>query len=248
MKIELISYSTTTVALRKIALTKKLYNKSTSDIILFAGHTIEKMRDLKALAKGLCNDVGTVAFFELKEIGAMNMTNWSFMIVNNTIINSNSNQQFAFSKQINKNELLADNLLATILNSRLQKVKRKKVCLLICGELNILANVQTQGNKVVVRSKRWKKEFQEIFKSTDIILNPQHTPMGNQGKLKKRREYFSKNNKAYFSTANTEFYKEYAEDSFRNSKSLQYAFYNGRPIAAISEIVTSEFLSRVYQI
>ena len=45
--------------------------------------------------------------------------------------------------------------------------------------------------------------------------------MGNQGKMKKRREYYSNNNRAYFSTAN------FSDDESINNKSLQYACING---------------------
>jgi hypothetical protein len=45
--------------------------------------------------------------------------------------------------------------------------------------------------------------------------------MGNQGKMAKRREYFSANNRVYFSTANFD-----DADSIMN-KSLQYACING---------------------
>ena len=45
--------------------------------------------------------------------------------------------------------------------------------------------------------------------------------MGNQGKMKKRREYYSNNNRAYFSAAN------FSDDESINNKSLQYACING---------------------
>jgi hypothetical protein len=46
--------------------------------------------------------------------------------------------------------------------------------------------------------------------------------MGNQGKMSKRREFFSGNNRAYFSTANFD-----SEESIYN-KSVQYACINGK--------------------
>ena len=47
-------------------------------------------------------------------------------------------------------------------------------------------------------------------------------PMGNQPKMRKRKEFFSDNNRAYFSTANFE-----DEESIYN-KSVQYACINSK--------------------
>ena len=63
--------------------------------------------------------------------------------------------------------------------------------------------------------------FASILDNTQIVLNPIHYPMGNQGKMKKRREYYSNNNRAYFSTAN------FSDEESINNKSLQYACING---------------------
>ncbi|RYY47083.1 MAG: hypothetical protein EOO06_13200 [Chitinophagaceae bacterium] len=239
MKVELISYTSDLDSALKLKLTKQLFNQSEADIILFPGHTIDTVKDLKHLSNSLENNHRTVAFLELKEIGARGMTNWSFKIENNALINCNSNQQFVTSKDIEGNEQLAANLLHAINTSRLHKVKGKRVCYLICGEMNILTNIQGQDNKVVIRSDIYKKEFDEIFRSADIILNPLHTPMGNQGKMHKRRVYFSKKQGAYFSTANLEYKKQYAEEYFKRSKSLQYAYYNGKPLKPEAEMICS---------
>lgn len=48
--------------------------------------------------------------------------------------------------------------------------------------------------------------------------------MGNQGKMRKRREYFSNNNRAYFSTAN------FNDENSINNKSIQYACINGKEL------------------
>lgn len=248
MKVELVSYRSEASSSLKLALTKKLFNQSRSDMILFAGHTIDSIKDLNNLSQNLQNNYGTTAFLELKEIFKSVMTNWAFKIENNQLVNSNSNQQFASSAQINNNEYLAANLLEALRKSRLHVVKKKKICFLICGEINIVTNIQNRNNKVVIRTKEWEKDFENIFDETSIILNPLHTPMGNQGKMAKRREYFSKNGKAYFSTANLEYKRVYAKEYFSKSKSLQYAYFNGKSISAISENITSDFVSRVYEI
>ena len=47
-------------------------------------------------------------------------------------------------------------------------------------------------------------------------------PMGNQPKMRKRRELFSSNNRAYFSTAS------YVDEEAIYNKSVQYACINGK--------------------
>ena len=47
-------------------------------------------------------------------------------------------------------------------------------------------------------------------------------PMGNQPKMRKRREFFSSNNRAYFTTAN------YVDEKAIYNKSVQYACINGK--------------------
>ena len=69
-------------------------------------------------------------------------------------------------------------------------------------------------------------KFQALLKESDIVLNPQHTEMGNQGKLNRRREYLSAHGRIYISTTNV----ARGAKNF-NNKSLHYVYYNGKPVS-----------------
>ena len=66
--------------------------------------------------------------------------------------------------------------------------------------------------------------------------------MGNQGKMRKRREFFSANNRAYFSTAN------FTGDKDILNKSLQYACINGieQEYVKIELGIKNSYISRYY--
>ena len=101
----------------------------------------------------------------------------------------------------------------------------RNVSVIQCGENNILRNIQSEGNRAVFRFEDdaiLSQRFAAFLNKTDIILNPMHSPMGNQGKMRKRRELFSSNNRAYFSTAN------YVNEEAIYNKSVQYACINGK--------------------
>lgn len=250
MIIQLVSFRQNALSKMKRNLTIQLFNESSSDIILFPGHTIDTVPDLEILSSNLKNK-NTTAFLELKDAGARDVTNWSFKIENNKLLNTHSSQQFATSDEVNGNNFVVENLLHEIKNNRLHIVNKLKVCLLICGELNILTNFQSENNRVDIRTdkKELHTEFKKIFNSVDIFLNPLHSPMGNQGKMSKRRIFLSKNSRSYFSTANLDRKGVSYEISFTNSKALQYALFNGREISETkSENVTPDFISREFEI
>jgi len=249
MKVELISYRNNLKSTNKRDLTISLINKSNSDLLLFSGHTIDNATEL-LLIKNKISNKESIAFLELKEIGARNITNWSFKIENGRIHNCSTHQLFATSKEISNNSFVAENLYNEILSKRIHHFKNKKICLLVCGELNILTNLQSKSNKVEFRvnDKELRRKYEELFNDVDIFLNPIHTPMGNQGKMLMRRKFLSKNNRAYFSTANLDKPVKEAAISFKNSKSLQYAYFNGKEIDYISSDNTKDYLLRAYDI
>lgn len=250
MKIQLISFRKNAKSNVKLDLTIKIFNESTCDLLLFPGHTVDTVSDLEKLSLKL-NNKKTTAFLELKELGSRGITNWSFKIEGNKLINCHSHQLFATSSEIKNNPFLGEILFNEIKNNRLHKVKSKKICLLQCGELNILTNIQNNNNKVIFRTKQKDllNDYVGLFNSFDIILNPLHTPMGNQGKMHKRRVYLSRNHGAYFSTANVEKTENSFEESFRSLKSLQYAYLNGKEINnVLKEAITPDYLSREFSI
>ena len=81
-----------------------------------------------------------------------------------------------------------------------------------------------------------------------MILNPIHTPMGNQAKMEKRREYFSYENRYYFSVSQNGTIKRNGKNKTipMDSRRLQYSFFNGRSIEESLIEVTKEFQIRQY--
>ena len=86
------------------------------------------------------------------------------------------------------------------------------------------------------------RSFETALEKTDIILNPMHTPMGNQGKMVKRRVYLSKRGKAYFSTSNLD-----TEHGLENRK-LQYAFVDRQEIEGEIVMSTTDYIVREYRL
>ena len=89
---------------------------------------------------------------------------------------------------------------------------------------------------------------------TDIFINPTHTQMGNQGKMKKRRDYFSKNGKIYISTSNFDLQKYLIKYSIHDinfkekliQKSMQYCVYNQQEIEGTILELTDGYIFKKY--
>jgi hypothetical protein len=221
-----VSYKTSLRANRRLNLTAEIINSSTADLILFAGHTIASDRDVLILAERIENK-DTTAVIEVKEdkscpINKTTIYHSLYLLQRGDIKCMNTYQIFAESRHINGKPYVAEHLLQDLETRREFTVANHKAIVIQCGENGILKNIQSEGNRAVFRFQDddgLNNRFEKVMSNTDIILNPIHSPMGNQGKMLKRREYFSAKNRAYFSTANF--------DNGIENKSLQYAFFNG---------------------
>lgn len=251
MIVQLVSYRNKCTSKRKVELTRQLFNESEADLLLFPGHTIDTATELERVASKL-NNKKTTAFLELKELGGRGLTNWSFKIEANQLLNCHTHQLFASSSEVNSSPFLIESLFNEIKNNRIHSVKSRKVCLLVCGELNVLTNLQKHKikNKVAFRTENTqvKKKFSDLFGSVDVFLNPLHTPMGNQGKMHKRRVFLSSHGRAYFSTANLFAKGSSYEESFKSMKALQYAYADGHDLESRNEVVTSEYILREFKV
>ena len=130
--------------------------------------------------------------------------------------------------------------------NRTFEIEGCRILVIQCGEINILKNIQSDDNRVEFRlcdDERLRNQFLRILNDSKIILNPIHSPMGNQGKMEKRRVYFSQDNRFYFSTSNS---KE--GSSNLDLKSLQYAYYNGYPVAENDRIICDNYIKRSFEI
>jgi hypothetical protein len=249
MLIQLVAFKTSLRADSRLRYTANIINFSTADLILFAGHTLSNDIDALMLAE-LIENKKTTAIFEVKNDNSSQFNpiyNSLFILQNGIIKSMYSYQIFAESSQIDGMPYIADHLITELETRRKLKVANHKAIVIQCGENGILKNIQSKGNSAVFRFQddtELNNRFEKVIGNTDIILNPIHSPMGNQGKMSKRREYFSANNRAYFSTAN------FAEVNGIENKSLQYAVLNGADLEATNIVINKRktYIIRTFEI
>lgn len=226
MKIQLVSFVLDLDSDTKINITADIINNSKSDLIFFSGNTLESVDDGYEL-ENLIKNKKAVVLIEISQlaIGDLNdkITNCPFLIKKGKLINMHTFQHFTTSDIIENNAFLAEVFVNELETRRQFEVNGYNCLVLQCGENNILKNVQSDDNNVIVRidDKSIERRFMKVLKGSDFILNAIHNPQyGNQNKLHKRREYLSRNGRIYLSTNNCKVLSPKA-------KSIQYAYYNG---------------------
>ena len=227
MIVQLVSYKSALRADSRLQHTAEIINSSKADLILFAGHTLASHRDVDELNTLLDNNM-TTAVIEIKKdtkSKSLPVYHSLFLLQNGVAKDIYTHQLFTDSKTIKAYPELGEHLMLELETRRNFSTANRNVSVIQCGENNILRNIQSEGNRAVFRFEDdaiLNKRFADFLNNTDIILNPMHSPMGNQGKMRKRRELFSSNNRAYFSTAN------YVDEEAIYNKSVQYACINGK--------------------
>ena len=227
MIVQLVSYKSALRAESRLQHTAEIINSSKADLILFAGHTLASHRDVDELNTLLDNNRTTAVIEVKKDTKSKSLPVYHslFLLQNGVAKDIYTHQLFTDSKTIKAYPELGEHLMLELETRRNFSTANRNVSVIQCGENNILRNIQSEGNRAVFRFEDdaiLNKRFADFLNNTDIILNPMHSPMGNQPKMCKRREFFSSNNRAYFSTANFE-----DEESIYN-KSVQYACINGK--------------------
>jgi hypothetical protein len=227
MIVQLVSYKSTLRADSRLQHTAEIINSSKADLILFAGHTLASHRDVDELNTLLDNNRTTAVIEVKKDTKSKSLPVYHslFLLQNGVTKDIYTHQLFTDSKTIKAYPELGEHLMLELETRRNFSTANRNVSVIQCGENNILRNIQSEGNRAVFRFEDnaiLNKRFVDFLNNTDIILNPMHSPMGNQPKMCKRREFFSSNNRAYFSTANFE-----DEKSIYN-KSVQYACINSK--------------------
>ena len=227
MVIQLVSYKTTLRADSRLQHTAEIINSSKADLILFAGHTLASHRDVDELNTLLDNNMTTAVIEVKKDAKSKSLPVYHslFLLQNGVAKDIYTHQLFTDSKTIKAYPELGEHLMLELETRRNFSAANRNVSIIQCGENNILRNIQSEGNRAVFRFDNdaiMNQRFADFLNNTDIILNPMHSPMGNQGKMRKRREFFSDNNRAYFSTAN------YGDEESIYNKSVQYACVNGK--------------------
>jgi hypothetical protein len=227
MIVQLVSYKSTLRADSRLQYTAEIINSSKADLILFAGHTLASHRDVDELNTLLDNNRTTAVIEVKKDTKSKSLPVYHslFLLQNGVTKDIYTHQLFTDSKTIKAYPELGEHLMLELETRRNFSTANRNVSVIQCGENNILRNIQSEGNRAVFRFEDdaiLNKRFADFLNNTDIILNPMHSPMGNQPKMRKRREFFSSNNRAYFSTAN------YVDEEAIYNKSVQYACINGK--------------------
>ena len=227
MIVQLVSYKSTLRADSRLQHTAEIINSSKADLILFAGHTLASHRDVDELNTLLDNNMTTAVIEVKKDAKSKSLPVYHslFLLQNGVAKDIYTHQLFTDSKTIKAYPELGEHLMLELETRRNFSTANRNVSVIQCGENNILRNIQSEGNRAVFRFEDdaiLNQRFAAFLNNTDIILNPMHSPMGNQGKMRKRRELFSSNNRAYFSTAN------YVDEEAIYNKSVQYACINGK--------------------
>ena len=227
MIVQLVSYKSALRAESRLQHTAEIINSSKADLILFAGHTLASHRDVDELNTLLDNNRTTAVIEVKKDTKSKSLPVYHslFLLQNGVAKDIYTHQLFTDSKTIKAYSDLGEHLMLELETRRNFSTANRNVSVIQCGENNILRNIQSEGNRAVFRFEDdaiLNQRFAAFLNNTDIILNPMHSPMGNQGKMRKRRELFSSNNRAYFSTAN------YVDEEAIYNKSVQYACINGK--------------------
>lgn len=227
MKISLVSFYTNLQWNERISIVANIVNTSSADLIVFAGHTLRDHAALEQI-KGLIKNIHTFVLLEVKkdQLGPMCSNKHSLYLIQHGETHSlHTHQMFATHEEIEGNVALAAHFLHELRQRRTFEIDERGKCLVLqCGELNILKNLQSDNNRVIFRledNQSLKKDFEDILQDVKYIINPIHTPMGNQGKMKKRREYLSARNKCYCSVSNS------PNKEFNNV--VTYSYFNGKP-------------------
>ena len=244
VKVELVSYQYRKTEAKRLAYTAEIINRSSADIILFAGHTLLYSKSIAELSK-LIRNKRSYAFIETRE--SDEEFNHPYLVAKGKIVDLKTHQFFVYSSEIKKDITLGLKYLDELETKRIVKIGSRHCLLVQCGEINILKNHQTEGNRASFRfddDSEMRSRFEKILSSVDIVLNPMHSLMGNQGKLARRRELFSRDGRLYFSTCNAD-----AKHKNLRAKSIQYAYQNGIPLCA--EMTLAEdggYISRVFTV
>lgn len=216
------------------------------DVIIFSGWTLLK-KDLEFVKKNIKNKNSLILFEVWDDFCNNKEQHKGYYFKEGVFYDKDIIQLFATSDEINRDKELMKRYLTEINNNRIIEFKNRKICWLICGEINVLKNVQKEQQRVLFRfddDNNLKNEFYNIYNNINIFINPTHTIMGNQGKLARRREFLSKNNRLFCSISNADLS---AKKQSLNAKSIQYFYLGGNSINGIDLIKNNEILFKEYK-
>lgn len=222
------------------------------DLIIFPGWSILTPAELKKLCKKVANDY-SLSVIEIRHTDKSKIkSNKAIFLYGQKAIDTDMRQYFSRAREIEADNAVVKDYLAHLNKNRKFITKNLVGRVIICGEQNIVMNHQSEDNRVAFRMphvKELREQFDKIFAETQIFVNPAHTPMGNQGKLKKRREFFSQDNRIYCFTTNnaTDDTDPVRLKTQLLKKSLQYCYFNGKPYSGEVIEHTERFILRKFE-
>lgn len=246
MKIELVSLRSDLSEKKRKKLVIEKINESSSDILLFCGCSIIREDEIPSF-QDLVMNKSVFVVFEIQNTNPgvdASFKNGLVAIRNGEIVNLFTHQFFATSREFNGKEELAKCFVQELECKRFLSVNGKNILIMQCGELNIIKNLQSQGNQPVFRFEHnsdLQHRFNALLNKTDVIFNPIHTPMGHQGKMHRKREYLSSNKRYYFSASQN-------GDFDISATSLQYAYYDGKQMVEWNRYICRDYQTRVFEI
>ncbi|MEM0136774.1 MAG: hypothetical protein QXU18_16355 [Thermoplasmatales archaeon] len=204
------------------------------------------MKHLKTVPPQIINTNSLVFLEASVELSDGKTQQKGFVIERGKLVDKGIGQKFGTSSDINGHKALMDSYLTELETKRTLKFGNRNITWLICGENNVLKNIQSKGNEVKFRMEDdqfLKERFDKIYQKTNIFINPTHTIMGNQGKLKMRREFLS-HERVYVSTSNANSAKKQRLDY----RSIQYVYQNSKQLEGDILEKCDRYMLKKYQL
>ena len=267
MKIELISYSSWESNDErdfKSSIMREVLIKSSSDIVVFPGSSILSLDDFMSIVSNASITIkAKIVVFEVFPIKKIQKEkkvkiekpefsgqSYCYDIMHRRFLLEAFRQWYATGSHLDRYPCLFDAMHDEWKDGlRSFNYGGKTFTILMCGETamlkcNVVGGIIGPAHFRISAPQAYAR-YKEIMDGTDVFLNPIHTIQGNQGKLKKRRDVLSSEDRVYFSTAS--FRKGKVSD---NSASVQYAVCNGCDLQPIHEETrkTDQYISRVFEI
>jgi hypothetical protein len=219
------------------------------DLLVFPGWTLLSLYELRRVQQRNENR-NTICLLETWRDFDDEWRHAGYALQGKDILISHAPQIFATSSEISTDHDKMRRLLTELEQRRRVVIKGRTVTWLICGEINVLRNIQSDHNRVTFRMEEaadLKAQFDGILATTDLIANPTHTIMGNQGKIAKRREFLSRGKRAYCSTSNYDCTHK-PRSTLRNLRSLQYCYQSGRAVDARTVVEGDQYILRAFDV
>lgn len=249
MKIQLIGFDFGLKLNQKRKLFIEIVNGSDADLILFPGHTLRDLADLYNMEPDLTNEKSVVVL-ELEDhypTCCLHLHNALVLVREGLAEDLYTSQIFTSAEEINREDVLMAKLLDEMPRRQFECCG-KRITVLLCGETALLESTEAENYRATFRFKdnaELNRRYEEMLASTDIFLNPIHTPQGRQWVMAQRRATLSADGRYYFLTGSL----PQKSAGKLKSKSLQYIWHDGKELT-IKPVIYEKgmYVSRIIEI